>query len=174
MDKRVICQSLWKLHITIGVGDVSLLLARLGLFPDRTQAPALKRRDVETTNASPQRRSFSVLDASRGMGKSVNAMWPLLHLINGFTKTHVCFYALLLAKNMNHASMIFSCEIDSQVMHAVSPGFERGNKSISVLLLIINYALKFYSLCAAYDPCVTCQDALGWSQHWTSVYLNLS
>lgn len=83
----------------MGEGDISLLLASLGLFSDRPQTPPLNTRDVETTNASPQRRSFSVLNASRGRGKSVNAMRPFQCLIKALTKTHVCFYALRLAKN---------------------------------------------------------------------------
>ena len=83
----------------MGEGDISLLLDSLGLFSDRPQTPPLNTRDVETTNASPQRRSFSVLDASRRIGKSVNATRPLQRLIKALTKTHVCFYALCSAKN---------------------------------------------------------------------------
>ena len=83
----------------MGEGDISLLLASLGLFSDRPQTPLLNTRDIGTTNASPQRRSFSVLDARRRRGKSVNATRPLQRLIKAFTKTHVCFYALRLAKN---------------------------------------------------------------------------
>lgn len=65
----------------MGKGDVSLLLARLGLFSDRLQTPPLNTRDVKTTNVSPQRRSFSVLRANTTRGKSVNATRPLESLI---------------------------------------------------------------------------------------------
>lgn len=78
----------------MGEGDISLLLASLGLFSDRPQTLPLNTRDIETTNASPQRLSFSVLDASRRRRKSVNATGPLQRLIKALTKTHVCLYAL--------------------------------------------------------------------------------
>lgn len=144
----MICQSLWKPHLKMGVGDISLLPASLGLFSDRPQTPPLNTRDVKTTNAPPQRRSFSVLDASsRRRGESVNAMWPLQCLIKVLTKTHVCFYAPRFAKSGYYIFHFSSREWrDTWVMHPVSPGFERGNKSILALLLTINCTLKFYSV----------------------------
>lgn len=92
----------------MGEGDISLLLASLGLFSDRPQTPLLNTRDVETTNASPQRRSFYVLHASRRRGKSVNATRPLQCLIKALRKTHVCFLRSMFSQKMNKTSIIFA------------------------------------------------------------------
>lgn len=95
----------------MGAGDISLLPASLGLFSDRPQTPPLNTRDVKTTNAPPQRRSFSVLDASRRRRKSVNAMRPLQCLIKVLTQTRL-FFTLLVSPKVDITSFIFACEND--------------------------------------------------------------
>lgn len=84
----------------------------LALFSDRPQTPPLNTRDVETTNASPQRRSSSVLDASRRRGKSVNATRPLRCLIKALAKTHVCFLRSGFRQKTNNTSITAACESD--------------------------------------------------------------
>lgn len=82
-----------------GRGRHLIIADQLWPDSDRTQTPPLNTRDVETTNASPQRRSCAAPNASTERGKSVNATRPLQHLIKALTKTHVCFYTACLAKN---------------------------------------------------------------------------